>query len=215
MNPVQRLYRADDRRKTRLHDQRGNRIDAAGLLYAPRVFVEAVLRSIIEYRPVQPWLSYRAAAEIARLLDKSSRVLEFGAGMSTPWFAARCGLVVSLESDPAWFKRVRNMLQRRGLDNAQVLLRSVEDYPNLGDFDTASFDFVLVDGPRRSACVSAALPKLKQGGYLYLDNTDDPSDPGAEEILLAAVSERHGQARYFTDFEPGQMAGVQGLLAHL
>ncbi len=215
MNPLQRLYRADDRRKTRFHDQKGNRLSAGGLLYTPRVFVEAVMRFAFGYRPVQPWISYRAAARIGRELDSTSRILEFGAGLSTPWFAARSGAVLSLEADPIWLERVTAMVQKRGLDNVDLRLRTAENIDDLGGVPDGSFDFVLVDGPSRSACVAAALPKLKRGGRIYLDNTDDPAWQSAEAILLAAVRERGGDAQYFTDYEPGQMVGVQGLLARL
>lgn len=215
MNPLQRLYRADNRRKTRFHDQKGNRLSAAGLLYTPRVFVEAVMRSVFGYRPVQPWISYRAAVTIARDLDMASRVLEFGAGMSTPWFAARTGSVLSLEADPTWLARVKALLQKRGLDNVELRLRTPDNIADLDGIPDGSFDFVLVDGPSRDTCVTAALPKLKRGGRLYLDNTDDPAWRSAETTLLAAVRERGGEARYFNDYEPGQMTAVQGLLVRL
>jgi precorrin-6B methylase 2 len=215
MNLVQRLYRADDRRKTRFHDQKGNRLSATGLLYTPRVFVEAVLRSMLGYRPVQPWISYRAASAIARELDRTSRVLEFGAGMSTRWFAMRSGSVLSLEADPRWLERVQVALSSKGLDNVELRLRTPDNIADLTGIADQSFDFVLVDGVSRHECVVAALPKLKPGGRLYLDNTDDPAERSAEAAVLAAVRERGGDARYFTDYVPGQMTAVQGLLARL
>ena len=215
MNPVQRLYRADTRRKTRFHDQKGNRLSARALLYTPRVFVEAVLRSTLDFRPAQPWISYRAAKAIARHLRPDSRVLEFGAGMSTVWFARRAGSVLSLEADPAWFARVETLLRKHGLDNVDLRQRTPATISDLHDVPDGTFDVVLVDGPSRAACVSAALPKLKPGGILYLDNTDDPAEGSAEAAVLAAVRQRGGESRYFTDYVPGQMTAVQGLLASL
>lgn len=36
------------------------------------------------------------------------------------------------------------------------------------------FDFVFIDGRARNGCVIASLPKIKNGGYLMLDNSDRP-----------------------------------------
>jgi predicted O-methyltransferase YrrM len=215
MNLIERLYRADDRRKTRFHDQKGNLLSPTALLYTPRVFVEAVMRSRLGYRPVQPWISYRAASAIARELDRNSRVLEFGSGMSTPWFALRSGSVLSLETDSQWLERVRAALAKRGLDNVDLRLRTPENVDDLTGIADESFDFALVDGVSRHECVVAAIPKVKRGGRLYLDNTDDPSERSTEAVLLDAVRERGGEVRYFTDYVPGQMTAVQGLLARL
>lgn len=215
MNPVQRLYRADDRRKTRFHDQKGNRLDAAGLLYTPRVFLETVLRAVFGYRPVQPWISYRAASTIASLLRHDSRVLEFGSGMSTVWFAERVASVVSIESDPVWFDRIQAVLAKRSLSNVDLRLRSLDDYANLDGMLDRSIDFVLVDGPLRLASVVAAVPKLRDGGSIYLDNTDDPAEHGAEQFLARAVAERGGHTRYFIDYVPGKITATEGLLARL
>jgi len=215
VNLLDRLYRADKHRKTRFHDQKGNRLDAVGLLYTPRVFLEAVLRSVMDYRTTQPWISYRAAELIARMLNKQSRVIEFGSGMSTLWFAERSGSVVSIESDPFWLNKVEALLQQRGITNVDLRLRAPEEIADVDGIPDSTFDFVLVDGPSREACVVAALPKLRGGGSLYLDNTDDPATAPAEAELLGAVQQRGGEARYFTDYVPGQMTPVQGLLARL
>jgi predicted O-methyltransferase YrrM len=179
------------------------------------VFFEAVMRWGFDYRRVQPWISYRATGTIAAMLGRDSRVLEFGSGMSTAWFAQRSGSVVSIESDEAWFRRVSDMLDKRGLSNVDLRLRSLSDYANIDDLADDSFDFVLIDGPSRLSCVAAALPKVKSGGSVYLDNTDDPAERPAEEVLLHAAREHNGTARYFTDYVPGKMTATEGLLVRL
>jgi hypothetical protein len=64
------------------------------------------------------------------------------------------------------------------------------------------------------------LPKLKSGGYLYLDNSDKDMTAGgdmrdAERVVLDAVAQRSGSATYYTDFAPAQVVAMQGLLARL
>lgn len=45
-------------------------------------------------------------------------------------------------------------------------VKSIEEYPD------ESFDLVLVDGRHRSFCIPHAIPKVRPGGYLMLDNSD-------------------------------------------
>ena len=83
-------------RISRFHDEKGNRVDVRGMMYAPLAFATAVLRVVFGYRPRQPTISYRARTVIDGLLDSTSRVAEFGSGMSTPWLAGRCGFLLSV-----------------------------------------------------------------------------------------------------------------------
>jgi len=64
----------------------------------------------------------------------------------------------------------------------------------LSAFQDGSFDFALVDGKQRAACMQAIIPKLKPKGWVYLDNTDLEAKTAvgseksfAEDILMEAV----------------------------
>lgn len=46
-------------------------------------------------------------------------------------------------------------------------VRSIDVHPN------HSFDIVLVDGRARMACIDRALPKIRTGGYMMLDNSNN------------------------------------------
>jgi hypothetical protein len=48
---IERLVRGNALRRTRLHDEKGNGIDARGLAYAPLVVAQAALRRVFGYRP--------------------------------------------------------------------------------------------------------------------------------------------------------------------
>lgn len=218
---IQRIVRADAYRKSRLHDEKGHALDAGGFRYAPHALVHGALRLACGYRPAVPWISYRATRVLDRLIEPGWKALEFGSGMSTPWLARRCAYLHSIESDARWYDTVRRLL--RGIDAAHVLydLRGQSDYADLSGYAEGYFDFVLVDGAVRAACVASALPRLRAGGFLYLDNSDKDMQPAdgdtrkAEQQLLAAVAQRGGRTRYFHDFSPGRLVVSEGLLVQL
>lgn len=207
-------------RPTRFHDDKGNRVPFASLWYAPHAFVTTFLRACFGYRPPIPWLSYRAQRQIARILGPDKVVLEFGSGMSTLWLARRCGQLYSFEDDETWYRRVQAGLLKMRLPGVQHHFRDQVRYPDVSDFPDQSFDFVLIDGSKRPDCVRNALPKLKPGGWIYLDNTDrfarikpESEYQEAERLLFDAVRQCNGTVRYFTDFVPTNFVAKQGMLA--
>jgi predicted O-methyltransferase YrrM len=163
----------------------------------PRYVVDRINTLWFEHStPDAPWLTREAVNILSTWLRNSDRGLEFGSGRSTVWFSKRVGHIVSVESDPAWFSKVQEML--RGVSN--VDLRHFADEASYAavtkDFAPQSFDFVLVDGIARAACAHGAIPLLKSGGILVLDNANWflPSDtrspqsrrPGDNTTLDAA-----------------------------
>lgn len=208
-------------RITRFHDEKGNFVDAAGLINAIPAFLSAAGKRTFGYRPRVPMISYRARRLIESLLTPASRMVEFGSGNSTPWFAARAGFVLSIEDDADWHARVRGMLSELGIDNVRHVLRTESTYADLFDIADASIDFALVDGTDREGCILSIIPKLKHGAWLYLDNSDkDMTRPDgdlrrAEAALRAAVAARGGDIRCFSDFSPTNFFVEQGILARL
>jgi len=215
MNSVSRLFRGE-RRKTRLHDERGNLIDLKGIVYAPRALVSAVSRKLFDVRPVRPWISYRAVKFLDQKITPDWRVIEFGSGMSTLWFARRCGFLHSIETDDHWYQLISRGLQ--GAKNVRYDLRPLDKCYDVSDYPDASVDLAFVDGEWRSRCVENVVSKIRPGGLLYLDNTDlaqdKPSDDmrQAEALALSACKARGGTYRYFVDFRPSRFEVTQGLL---
>jgi predicted O-methyltransferase YrrM len=166
-------------------------------------------------------ISYRGRRAIEALLNERSRMIEFGSGNSTPWFAARAGSVLSIEDNPGWYAHVQKVLAAQGIDNVRHELRDASAYADLSGIEDASIDFALVDGSDRAGSIRAVVPKLKPGAWLYLDNSDkDMTIPDgdlrrAEAALLDAVRARGGSVRYFSDFSPTNFFVEQGMLVHL
>ncbi len=132
--------------------------------------------------PDQPWLTADAASMLDSMLKPTDVGLEFGSGRSTPWFAARIARLTSVEDNEQWFNRVDNMLREQKVNNVDYVLapREVDEADGdqseyvrvLDKFDSASLDFVLVDGYYRDHCVLKSLDKIRSGGLLVIDNVN-------------------------------------------
>lgn len=207
----------DGLRKSRFHDEKGNRVDLGGLAYAPPAFATALVKRLFGWRPCRPMISYRAARDLAARMRPDWSVIEFGSGMSTPWLAARCGSLLSIEDHPGWAERVRTLLAARGIANVRHDLRPVAAFADLSGVPDQSVDLALIDGTDRDGCARAVLAKMKAGGIIYLDNADkDMTRPDgdlrrAEAVLRAAAAARGWPCRTYTDFSPTNFFAEQGL----
>lgn len=126
------------------------------------------------------------------ILTPEARVFEWGMGGSTPWLADRCGLLWSVDHNPAWFEACWQELCSRGHVNLLLYPPEGSDRGDASDPDaflssckTGSFeryvktiglckdyDVVLVDGRARASCIKAGAEALKPGGWLVVDNTE-------------------------------------------
>ena len=124
--------------------------------------------------PGEPWLTRDMVELLKTRLTGAGRGLEWGAGRSTLWLAARLGSLVSVEHDEAYCRQVQAALEKKGLRNVDLRFHPAEpDYVAVADtLPPARLDFVLVDGQARDLCALAALPRLKPGGLLVVDNSN-------------------------------------------
>lgn len=207
-----KLARADPDRKTRLHDRKGHFV-GRGIVDLPYASVTWILARLFSYRARRPWIPLPATRAIGRVLTRDSRVLEFGSGMSTPWLGRRCRLLVSIESVEAWAERVRPMLS--GYSNVEYHVNQDEGAPAMS-YPDGFFDLAIVDGFQRSAGMRAALLKVRSGGYIYLDNSDnsvssDDTRDAEDELLRSAA----GTPKYIVGFAPASLTPSEGLLVRL
>jgi len=148
----------------------------------------------------QPWITFDAIECLEERVKSSHNVFEFGGGGSTLFFLKRCQVVITVEHDEKWFLVLKNRIDDKEVKNWVGRLvepepGSVTTYPSASNPDHYSsadaedvnfrkyassidsypdeyFDVVLVDGRSRPACIKHALPKLKSGGLIVLDNAD-------------------------------------------
>ena len=186
---LNRILAGAPSRKTRLHDEKGNRITGSRLIRnGPRALLTGLSRVVLDRRPERPWISYDAQAALDSFLRPDSCVLEFGSGMSTIWYARRARKVVSIENHEAWYAIVQKMFRDNNISNV--------DYRHAGskeaylEFPHECYDLIMVDGRWRDECVEAALPYLAPGGMIYLDNSDKSSNPVTGDISAWRGSHR-------------------------
>ena len=105
-------------------------------------------------------------------LKPGDRGFEWGSGRSTVWLAERISSLVSVEHDPSWYGRVSTQLKMKGLENVEYhLCVDAQNYSTLaGKFCSESFDFCFVDGETRDDCALNAIPLVKPGGFVIVDN---------------------------------------------
>lgn len=151
----------------------------------PEYLVPRVRQILFQRRhPDAPWLSEAAIRFLEAWLRPTDVGIEWGSGRSTVWFAGRVGRLTSVENDPQWHQNVSGMLAAKGVSNV-VDSRHVacdlgeQDEPVshpfaevANEFADRSLDFAMVDGMIRESCMRAALPKIKPGGLLILDNAN-------------------------------------------
>ena len=121
-------------------------------------------------RPL-PFITYPAIEFLQRRVHSSMSVFEYGAGMSTLWWASRVKEVVACEHDPEWYRKV----SEKAPPNVSVIYvplvydgaycKTILQY-------TDRFDFAVIDGRDRVRCAMNALPALKTGGVIVWDNSD-------------------------------------------
>ena len=85
-------------------------------------------------------------------------------------------------------------------DKSSTALLIIDVINDLEKLPEQSFDILLVDSmndhTRRVASVRAAMSKVKSGGWLILDNSDNPANWSADELLQGKEMQR------FTGYAP-------------
>jgi predicted O-methyltransferase YrrM len=99
-------------------------------------------------------------------LDEQSRVLEFGGGNSSLWFAERVGHLVVFETDPKWRRYIKRILTNADTGGFQILTR-IEQAEKLRRFDLVLVD---CDERMRKEAARTGWGKLAPGGWLIFDD---------------------------------------------
>lgn len=120
-----------------------------------------------------PWWNVAATREVEEYLasHRGARVFEFGAGASTAWLAKRAGTVISVEHHADWHKMISPLVE--GFANVTLWRRDLPGDGYIGAIDEAGgkFDLIVIDGRRRIECLRRAIPHLKAGGVILLDDS--------------------------------------------
>lgn len=120
-----------------------------------------------------PWLTCGAIIAIEDIINKEMKVLEFGSGGSTIFWAANCKSVKSYETNDKWYNLVKTKTE--GLKNVELILKNRHGVSvGLSHEPDNYYDIVLVDSdPKRTKrldLANNAISKLKIGGWMIVDN---------------------------------------------
>lgn len=117
-----------------------------------------------------PWYTYPAIDFLrSQAPFDSRRVLEFGSGQSSLWWAANGASVLALEDDAEWGGNVRSAVDLRLVDGADCA-KFIADARAI--LDGQVFDVIVVDGLFRAEAARLALGYLKPTGALICDNAE-------------------------------------------
>lgn len=118
-------------------------------------------------KPV-PWLTYPAIDFLKGKDFSRHDMLEYGAGNSTIWWAARVKSIVSVEHNVFHYRKVRD----KKLSNATLLLRSEYKgiYENSPTFiDKKKYDIISIGAIRRMECLDVSFDLLCEDGVIIFD----------------------------------------------
>jgi hypothetical protein len=151
----------------------------------------------------KPWIPFAATNWLDHYLNRNRKVFEWGSGGSTIFLSERAAQVFSIEHDKKWYTVVSKALAQHGITNCSYQLHeprpvvrtssaldeqqssrfiyddyyagtTVHEYVEAIDVHPDhSFDLVLVDGRVRTECIQHALSKIRVGGHLMLDNSNN------------------------------------------
>ena len=116
-----------------------------------------------------PWYTYPAIEYINQLDFSDKSIFEYGSGNSTRFWANRCEKLVSVEDSREWFDKIKAKIpatvEYNLFEQKEEYVKSIREYSN-------EFDVIIIDGSHRYNCAVEALKKLRNDGFIILDNSD-------------------------------------------
>lgn len=153
-----------------------------------RIVQQLRYRTYLRKNPGVPWMAPNVVEFLNTVITKNDKILEWGSGGSTAWFAARAQSVVSVENNKFWYEKVKRTLQEKRIQNVDYRLIDVDESINqdecikkgiippyvavVNTYPEEHFDMVIVDGSHRNICINQVPKRLKRGGYMVLDNSN-------------------------------------------
>ena len=132
----------------------------------------------------KPWWPYPMIGHVSQQLTPGARVFEFGGGGSSLWLADHGADLTVVEHDESWAEQLAKALPA----SVKLVIQPAADTGRLaseggpGFFDgyvttiddcaDGELDLVIVDGRCRTECAEHAIPKVRRGGMLLLDDSD-------------------------------------------
>lgn len=144
-------------------------------------FVTGHFKSCLKTRAIDrageplPWYTY-PAIDVVRFKDFNGRkVLEFGGGQSTRWWANRADTVVTIEPDQNWAAELRDAVGPNVILHHVPIDRETRDVSKIAEAIASSgvekFDVIVVDGHLRNEAAMLTVDMLTDDGVMIFDNS--------------------------------------------
>lgn len=139
-------------------------------------------KSPIIKKPI-PFLVIDAVHHLNNIIRPGMKVLELGAGNSTLWFLEQGAHLTTYENDTSWCYLINKHIKSKPeyYYAGKLSLRQLSGIDVINDLQRLhnyTYDIVLIDSlnahTNRNDCMQAVLNKIKPGGWLILDNSDNP-----------------------------------------
>lgn len=194
------------RASLRFTDYEGNKpslYSVSKLPYVVKTYFQSKKHPLIK-NPV-PFLTMDAIRFLDSLVRPGINVLEVGGGNSSLWFLEHGVKLTTYEHNHEWGTMVLNEVRANPgkYYEERFNLRIMQGRDTVNDLmrlPEKAFDILLVDSmndyTRRTECLRAAISKVKEGGYIVLDNSDNPCNWSADDMLKGKEMHR------FTGYAP-------------
>ena len=121
-----------------------------------------------------PWYTFPMIEFLDQHDFSKARVFECGSGNSTRYWAQRAKLVVSVEHDEEWHRRMSTVLA--GQTNVEIT-HAAEPRAYIEHIRTRGrFDVIVIDGEQRVETARSGMACREDGGIIILDNADGYTD---------------------------------------
>lgn len=118
-----------------------------------------------------PWMTYSIIEFLNTKLNSTIKILEFGSGSSTHYFAKKCNHVDSIEHEKAWFEKVNLNKPANSTIHLTELVYGGE-YSNYANNLNKKFELIIVDGRDRVNCLKNSFGFLTENGVMILDDSE-------------------------------------------
>jgi hypothetical protein len=123
-----------------------------------------------------PWYTYPCLDFLRYRSYQGKKVLEFGGGQSTLWWAKRASNIVTFEGDREWYNKIKvNMpanvdLFLVSIENPDRCVAEVTQVLDRGNY--GKFDVIIIDGLYRFQMIDLARQAMADSGVIICDDAD-------------------------------------------
>jgi len=125
--------------------------------------------------------------------------LEWGAGQSTVWWAARAETVESYDDSTEWTEHVRSLAP----GNVSIETIDVDVGEVRKGLARDRYDVIVVDGLDRLRCAEISVDLVSEDGCIIVDNSDGYWGPEGEYPIMELMRARGFERVDFYGYAPG------------